>query len=532
MHALPEDVTTRTLTGAAPELTTPARFSAPPFVRWLSEDGWLHAIAVVLSGLLLGLFLGCRDLPMVDLPQHAAQIVTWQRLDAGVPAIRELFELNFRTPYLLAYPIARLLAPAFGAVVALKLVVWLSVVANLVSVELLARRVGHDPWFGILGFVTAMGLCFYFGFVSFVLAMPFAVGALSLAVGYGHAPNWREGTLLALLLALVLTAHGVAFVLAFGTVGLLLLRGGGSWLTRLCPLVPAALLFLFWIAPGPVSVRIGGDLWALSFGRLADFPALLVSMGAADHASMLLGLALLAAMLLALGLRLERRPERYLPLALLLGGYLLFPTMFRGIVLLHTRLPYFLLPVALLAFAPPPASAGNRRFAARAAMAGVTLTWLVMFSLRLAAFQTEAAAFHRLEARLLPGRAVRPLVFDRQSRAFPGVPAYLHYPAYYYVDKGGSQGYSFAQYPLSVVRYRPGVVATMQGGAEWRPDWFRREEIPDYDYFIVRSSLDRTDELFAGTPVELEAHEGSWWAYARRETAVVANPPRASAGGT
>jgi hypothetical protein len=520
------------LANAVPELAVDSRASLPPFVRWLSADAWLHAVGVALSAALLGLFLFCRDLPMVDLPQHAAQIVTWQRLDAGVPEIRDLFVLNFRTPYLLAYPLARLLAPVFGTVLALKLVVWFSVVLNLVTVELLARRVGHDPWLGIFGFVTAMGLCFYFGFICFVLAMPLAVGALSLALSHGQAPNLRDGAWLALLLSLVLTAHGIAFVLAFGTAGLLLLRGGGSLLARLCPLLPAALLAALWIAPGPVSERIGGDFWALSFARLADFPALLVSMGSADHASILLGLALLAATFVALGFRPVRRLERYLPLVLLCGGYLLFPTMFRGIVLLHTRLPYFFLPIALLAFAPPEASGARQRLVTRAGVLGVTLTWLVMFTLRLAAFQGEAADFHALEARLRPGASVRPLVFERQSRVFPGVPAFLHYSAYYYVEHGGSQGYSFAQYPLSVVRYRPDVVAPMQGGAEWRPDWFRKDEIPDYDYFLVRSSFDRGEELFGGAPVELEAHEGSWWAYARRETAVVSNGPPPSAGGT
>lgn len=520
------------MANAAPELTAGSRFSLPPLVRWLGEDAWLHATGVALSLVLLGLFVACRDLPMVDLPQHAAQIAIWQRLDAGVPELRELFVLNFRTPYLLAYPLARVLAPAVGAVMALKLVVWLSVVANLVAVELLARRAGHDPWVGILGFVTAMGLCFYFGFVSFVVAMPLAVGALSLALGHARAPNLRAGAWLALLLALVLTAHGIAFVLAFGTAGLLLLRGGGSWLERFAPLVPAALLAAFWFAPGPVSERIGGDFWALSFTRLTDFPALLVSMSATDRASSLLGLALLAVVLCTLGVRPERRPERYLPLVLLLGGYMLFPTMFRGIVLLHTRLAYFFLPVALLAFAPPARRAGAERLLTRAAVLGVTLAWLLLFATRLAAFQDEAAPFHRLEARLRPGASVRPLVFDRQSRAFPGVPAFLHFPAYYFVDKGGLQGYSFAQYPLSVVRYRPGVLAPMQGGAEWRPDWFQKSEIPDYDYFIVRSAFDRGEQLFGDAPVELEAHEGSWWAYARRETAVVSNEAARSAGGT
>jgi hypothetical protein len=502
-----------------------ARERTLPHVRqWLSADGWLHAFGLGLGAVLLGLFLVCRDLPMVDLPQHAAQIVTWQRWDAGVPEVVGRFELNFRTPYLLAYPIARALAPAFGTVLALKLVVWLSVVLNLVAVELLARRLGHDPWLGLLGFVTAMGLCFYFGFISFILAMPFAVGALMLAVEHARAPSLRQGALLALLLSLVLTAHGVAFVLAFGTVGLILLRGGGSWLARWSPLVPPAALAAVWIAPGPVSVRIGGDVWDPSLGRLPDFPALLVSMGAADHASVALGLALLVAAALTLGFRLERRPERWAPLALLLLGYCFFPTMFRGIVLLHTRLPYFLLPVALLAFVPSVNPGTRHRGVARGAVLGVTLTWLTLFSVRLMAFQHEAAPFHTVEARLRPGLAMRPLIFDRQSRVFPGVPAFLHYSAYYYVEKGGTQGYSFAQYPLSVVRYRPDVVPTMTHGAEWRPDWFRPEEIPTYDCFLVRSAIDRSGELFAGTPVELEAHAGNWWAYARRESALVLVP--------
>ena len=89
-------------------------------------------------------------------------------------------------------------------------------------------------------------------------------------------------------------------------------------------------------------------------------------------------------------------------------------------------------------------------------------------------------------------------------------------------------------YPLSVVRYRPDVVVTMQGGAEWRPDWFQAEEIPSYDYFLVRSELDRTDELFAGTSVELTEHVGAWWGYTRRDSAVAlgAEQRARSPGGT
>ncbi len=482
-----------------------------------------------LSLVLFALFVGYRDLPMVDLPQHAAQIATWQRIDAGDPASVERFELNFRTPYLLAYPLARALAPLCGVVLALKLVVWLSVVASFFALAALARKLGHDPWLGFFGVVTAMGLCFYFGFVSFLVAMPLAIAALALALEHAEQPSARSGVLLALVLSLLITAHGIAFMLGFGTAGLLLLRGGGSWLARLAPLVPPALLALFWIAPGPVSVRIGGDFWGLTPDRWRELPALLVGMGSIDHASFALGLALLAATLFLLGVRLERRALRLVPLVLLLAAYAFFPVMFRGVVLLHTRLACFLLPVALLALAPRAASYPAQR-SARGLVLALTLVWLGIFSRRLAAFNREAESFHALEARLPPGLALRPLVFERDTRAFPGVPAFLHFSAYYYVDKGGYQGYSFAMYPLSVVRYRPELEATMQNGAEWRPDLFRRDEIPDYDFFLVRSEYDRGAELFGEEDVELTAHVGPWWGYTRRASAVAANVR--SAGGS
>jgi hypothetical protein len=499
---------------------------------WLRRDGWLNALTTALSLALLAIFVAFRDLPMVDLPQHAAQIATWQRWDAGDPAAVATFELNFRTPYLLAYPLARVLAPLTGPVLALKLVVWLSIAASSFALSTLARRRGHDPWLGLFGAVTAMGLCFYFGFVSFLVAMPLVVVALALALDHAARPSARIGALLATVLTLVLTAHGVAFVLAFGCTGLLLLVGQGSWRARLWPLVPPALLAVFWIAPGPVSVRIGGDAWGLTIDRLRELPALLVGMGSIDHVAVTFGLALMAATILTLGVRLERRPLWVLPLGLLLVAYCFFPVMFRGVVLLHTRLACFLLPVALLAVRPPSAPPPRVRLVSRALILASTLGWLAVFSLRLAAFNRETADFHALVARLPSGLAMRPLIFDRDTRAFPGVPAFLHYSAYYYVEKGGSQGYSFAMYPLSVVRYRPEIVATMQGGAEWRPDWFRRDEIPDYDYFLVRSERDRGQELFAGTDVELSAHVGPWWGYSHRRELSRHEARRGSAGGS
>jgi len=114
---------------------------------------------------------------------------------------------------------------------------------------------------------------------------------------------------------------------------------------------------------------------------------------------------------------------------------------------------------------------------------------------------------------------IRPLIFDRGSLAFPGLPAMLHLSAYYVPEKGGYQGYSFAMYPTSVVRYHPEVEPTMDHGAEWHPEWFSAGyEASGYQCFLVHSALDRSVELFDSELQQLRLvfHEQGWWAYAWR----------------
>src|SRR5262249_36817861 len=121
------------------------------------------------------------------------------------------------------------------------------------------------------------------------------------------------------------------------------------------------------------------------------------------------------------------------------------------------------------------------------------------------------------------GLSIRPIVFERASHAFPGIPAHLHLPAYYSVEKGGHPGYSFAMYSISVVRFRPGTHIKMAGGAEWAPERFEAAlEAFDYDYFIVKSPLDRPDTLFPepARQAVLDQHIGDWWGYRRRGESV------------
>ena len=484
-------------------------------MAWTFGADAARACALSLGALLLALFFSVRYLPMVDLPQHAAQISIWLHLHDPKWAEFQLFELNLRTPYLGAYALARAFSGWVGVVPALKLVVWLSIIGHWAAFDWLVRSLGHARWLGLLGLPLAMGYGFYFGFISFTSALPFGLAATCLALRHRLRPTLASGLLLGAALCATLATHGFALGLTVVLVAPLLLRGTGSLISRGAPLFAPALLMLIWLVPGSSARSIGLTIWDPRFWELSQIPGLLLASSGADHAASALGVIFLGIVLLSLG-RPSREPERFLPLAVMLLGYCLFPLSFGGFTPLHPRFAAFLVPSVLLAFQP---SRALRSPYFEGLIVLTCAAWFCLFALRLQRFARETQPIADFVARMPAGLRIRPLVFERESAAFPGLPAMLHLSAYYVPEKGGYQGYSFAMYPTSVVRYRPEIVPTMDRGAEWHPEWFSAAyELGGYECFLVKSSIDRSAELF---DVQLDRlslvfHEQGWWAYAWR----------------
>jgi hypothetical protein len=197
----------------------------------------------------------------------------------------------------------------------------------------------------------------------------------------------------------------------------------------------------------------------------------------------------------------------------LLLGFCLFPLSFGGFTPLHPRFAAFMVPALLILFEP---HAAPRVAWLPPCIVATTGAWLALFSVRLHQFARETQPISDFIARMPAGLRIRPIVFERTSAVFPALPALIHLSAYYVPAKAGVQGYSFAMYPTSVIRYRSFVTPTMTQGSEWRPDWFSAaQELPDYDCFLVHSASDRSRELFGEQldQVSLVFHEQGWWAY-------------------
>ncbi|HEY2743013.1 MAG TPA: hypothetical protein VGL86_00260 [Polyangia bacterium] len=490
-----------------------------PAVRASGKDRGLDAALALFAGAVAALLLGFRFLPMLDLPQHAAQLSAWVHYDDPRFGFRDQFVVNWRTPYLTCYLLARPLAALVGVLAALKLLVVAASVATMLALRQLARARGHDEWFCLAGAPLSLGYSFYGGFLAFLVATPLALFAVAAALAHAAAPTPRRGLAVTLLLVATLATHALAFAIAIALVAAILSPSP----KQLWPLLPPLLLPLPWL-PGfwrSGAPTLHPEQWSLDAARLVELPRLLVGFGgyagaASDVEATLFGIALLVVLVLALG-RPSRAPSSWLPLAIALAVYLLLPFELRGVAFLWPRFAPFVVFGLLLALEPRHRLLSTA--ARRALLVATPALWLALVGARLHAFSEECAGFTDVIDAMPPNQRLRPLILVSASAAFPGVRPFVHFGAYYQAERGGWLGFSFARNYTSFIRYRDGVRFGMREDDEWRAERFdAAREAGDYDFFLVRSDRDVSDLLFRGapSPIALFAHAGDWWAYRRQ----------------
>ncbi|MGC2048937.1 MAG: hypothetical protein WA635_10040, partial [Gallionella sp.] len=110
----------------------PSRFipnSRLTYRHWISDNNLF-----LLACLLCGLPVWLPDFPpMVDLPQHAAQVSLFLNLGNPDFPFSDQFRLNLFTPGLLGYVLVAAVAPLLGIVAASKLMIWLALAAFALS---------------------------------------------------------------------------------------------------------------------------------------------------------------------------------------------------------------------------------------------------------------------------------------------------------------------------------------------------------------------------------------------------------------
>lgn len=485
--------------------------------RWFTISFWVCCALLVVPLSIV------EYLPMVDLPQHAAQIGIWERWSDTELGYPRIYTRNWFTPYLLGYVLAFLLTSVMSVKAAITTVVTAAVVAVPLAARLLLRESGGNRWWVFAVFPSVFGFAFDWGFLNFIVGVPVALVSLIAVFRHVDAPSWRSSMwLTAVMLALVFV-----HVLLFGYVALILsvavLMKREGWRTVVLSLVPILVvspLVLIWIhvtRSSEVMTR-RPMIWELPSEKLRALRALAEIAGDGLSAwTVVVGLfALLLPILL--GGRPSRTPLRWAPFIISLLLFLLMPFELFGTAYLYPRFAIFLIPTWLYAMdvskdrKPSPL----RLMIGPAFAIACTAATTVQFR----GYAGEVIGLADIIEEMPANARVLSVPVDRSSK-YVRTPVFLHAPAWYQASKGGVVDFSFAMNFPSLFRYRPETEPEVPQRFVWNTGLFDWDAFDGnrYDYLVVRDVDEQPSPLIvrSGAPVELVARRGPWQLFRRSE---------------
>lgn len=473
--------------------------------------------------------------PMIDLPQHAAQVSLLKDFVLDRSPWREEFRINPLTPYLIGYGLALPLSFVMPVAAALKVLLSLAYVAFVALCVKLREHFGADPRLDWLFVVSFFGFAYKWGFMTFLVAAPLGLWFIWLADRYAAQPEERRGLGLVGVGILLLSAHGLIFFFGI-SVGVALLAGRTPAIRDLLRgLRPYAILVLIGAAYLLINRQFSAGMehgltsparWGAGLLRIPKAIGYTVLAGPEEHPVLLPAAAAIALLCIPwlLGLRIDwQRRASWIPFATLFAILTLGPSATTDASALYQRFALFLFPTYAWMFTRRKTVPAARRSTAGALPLALLILacWLILslHTVRTLRFAKESADIDAILGNLEPRQRALGLVFDPASNADHRTSVYLHYPAWYQAEKQGLVDFNFAWYPPQVVRFRVDRLPAVAPGFAWRPDSFDwvKHRGDDYRYFIIRHSKKVPEGLFKGAacPPRLVAAQGNWMAFER-----------------
>jgi hypothetical protein len=475
----------------------------------MGAKGLRFALVAALVLAILPLWV-VRYLPMVDLPQHLAQADMWVKMGDPAWRWRDLFVLDYFTPYLLGYLIVRAVALVSSLDVGFRVLVSGIAIAFPLATRFLLARSRAPVELALLAIPACFGFCWSYGFVNYLLAVPMALVGTAL-VADDRPMTVRRGVGLALFVTLLFFTH----VLAWGFVGL---TGGCIALLRhrrdvralatvLVPLAASLPVAFAWAHFGRHNpLHDTPPIWVINPAiRLLYLPGAWVGqVYDLDIVRTLVGVALVM-LPLALGYRLRRDSPMLVAAGVALALYLFIPMRLLGTFFVFDRFSVFVLPMFYAALEAPPVA----RFRAWPVL--LVGPWLLYQGWGTIRFDRDARELDPILTAMPEGHRIGGVVSAAHSDYAPG-PALWHLGAHYQLVKDGIYEPSFAVFFEEIVQFRDLVSANVRFdtlGVPGDPDFF--------DDYIVRVD---PGEAWAGPEVAphyaLQMTSGRWQWWARK----------------
>ena len=497
---------------------------------------WI-TVAVILVVAAPTLFLSY--LPMTDVPQHLAIVSILEHFADPHYGFSEFYQMAFqRTFYVLPYLVAWGLAKLIPLQMAMRVVIFLSLIAYPLGILAVLRALGKPALLGLLTVPLIYNQYFFWGFLGFNLSVGMALAACALLIRCGRSAM-SDLALAGLCVAIVAThLYGIAILLGYLVLWSLIGRRR-ELLRRMYPIAPACAGLLAWVwtvGQGaeylvsrnfpPLSARfylldesvLGGyqdktEKWLL-FGLLVT---LLVLSFRSLPVSRKRWMALLHH---------ERVIYAYITLNLFL--YFILPDDVASVAYICFR--HAFLAVALMPLVVPAGALEEFPRLSRTLLSLLVAVTLVNSYVHLTRFDREAQAFDRVVEQLPDRPKVLALTWENNGAVMRTHP-YLHFSAYIQAKKGGLISSSFPRmaWNMPIGERKDAGIPPSPLVIAWCPLLFDYREFGYYyDFVLVRidpedtSEFDELDEF----PYEL-FHELSPWRLYRASAggrAAIANP--------
>ncbi len=454
--------------------------------------------------------------PVTDLSQHLAQMRLLQEAthDAHSPYV-----IQWLTPYSLGYaPLAACWA-VFPPLLAGRVALALLALVTTVAVHALARRRGRSPDAAVLATVLFFSHNLYWGFYSFMWGWPLFVLWLHLCA---RAPARREWLALAATGVALYFTHILWLAFALGYLGLwtLLARTPRrAVLLRAAACVPAAALALVWYARFRGTGFAGiPQVWGLApYQRLYPQHLRDAMLGGLEGPSEgIVAALLLLWIVVGLGQARARWREAIdgplvLAAAVMLLAYVVLPTKLMNTVFFNSR---WMPPAAtLLLLGLPAPTLRLRPVLLRAGALALVTVFCLSTALAWRLFEIEDLSGLQASLARLPERPkVLGLDYLLHSATVKGSP-FVQTGAWAQVLHGGRLGFSFAEFPPSLVVFAPGWQPTVTPGLEWHAARVQPSDFMQFDYALI-GAPPQLHERFATIPaLEPLVEHGRWRLY-------------------
>ena len=490
-------------------------------------------------------------LPLVDWPQHLAVVSVLA--EHGNPAYgfdRYIDVGPFMTTYMTFYGGAALLAPLFGIDGAARLLLCFFFVGAPLSLAYLLRSMGRAPHPALAAFPVTYCWSFYFGFASYLVSLPLLFFALGLVFRQAKERTWVGGIGLALMCIVVFFTHAFTYLVLGLCMLLVTPLATGRRFKRLMWIwasgIPSLLCFGYWYAWNrglELADEIGAGAAAILEAetvrgdfkqKLGDLPGNLNNgLGGTIDETLRLWWWRALLLLFVLGCcgviwRSFKRKKlsqtkwfHTVAIALILSLlYFAVPISVAGVWAVSARVVVLAAFGLTLVISP---ISERRWLSAVPYLPMVALTvWVSTVNIsHFQEFDEEASGLTETLDAMESGQRVYGLMNQSHSQAMD-FPAFLHFPCYYMVRRGGIVGFTFfRQNPSTPLRVRNLAEVPNPGRrSEWEPQRFRNDvHSPFYDGLLIRGSRYHFSRP-GGTPSgvwDLVAQHGNWAAFSRSE---------------